>query len=90
MTDDEYADTVVATHSDEALIWAHDGAWYQYRDEQRQLQLCHLGFVDSFRGLCDYAEEHGIPVFRLPERRPDIPPRPRIAVRARSCADARR
>ena len=66
MTLSQYADSVALRYRNEALLWAPDGCWYQYTDEGGKLQICKLGFADSYAGLCAYAEEHGLPVFRFP------------------------
>lgn len=47
--------------SDELLIWASDGVWYQYRDpDTRRMKSSFLGFCDSYEGVNQFAETHRI------------------------------
>jgi len=57
--------------SGELLIWASDGVWYQYRDTAtHQVKTSFLGFCDSFEGVNEFAESHGIPLETFPRQHP--------------------
>jgi hypothetical protein len=70
---------------EELLIWADDGAWFQYRDEYGRVRTSFLGFCDSALGLERFALEHGI-AFQLfssstPSNKPDADKMSRHRVR---------
>ena len=61
----------------ELLIWASDGVWYQYRDpDTRQIKTSFLGVCDSYEGVHDFAEAHGIPLEIFPSKSSSVAKRP--------------
>ena len=46
--------------SDELLIYADAGAWFQYRDEYGRIRTSYLGHCDSAEGLRRFAQRRGI------------------------------
>ena len=55
--------------SDELLIWASDGVWYQYRDsDTHRIKSSFLGFCDSYEGVKQFAETHDIALEIFPSK----------------------
>jgi hypothetical protein len=50
------------TDGNEMMIWADDGAWFQYRDENGRTRTNFLGHCDTLEGLRTFCRHHDIPL----------------------------
>jgi hypothetical protein len=68
-----YCLDVFVNDDGELMIWADDGAWFQYRDpETRKIHTSFMGFCDSLEGLRAFCRDAGIPLREFPSKRPSV------------------